>query len=386
MAESSMPVGHARARPRSPLRWLTPLLAVTLLATVAILALSFQDRWAPAPAATQSGPSQSIDAYTASMTLKPVPEQTPETQPDAAEELLANAPDPEVCAVSFMGDGIDHQPVLETRGTLFQNLPILKRDGLVFAGWYSTAEAADSLDHTQRLNGAKTVDCDDRRLMLYAAWVSPERNVGENAQIPILMYHWFTTNPEGEDHWLKGNFVFVDDFESHLEYIAAERFYLPTWPELDAFIDGDLFLPDKSVIVTDDDAKQSWLDLAAPLVEKYQVMTTSFVIGVKGAGPELSQWVLKRSHTFDMHSAGADGQGRIVNWSADEIAEDLNESAKVLGGAKEVLAYPFGHTTTTPRKRDSAKPDSIWRGRPSTATSQSGLTSSRSPACALIME
>jgi hypothetical protein len=35
-----------------------------------------------------------------------------------------------------------------------------------------------------------------------------------------------------------------------------------------------------------------------------------------------------------------------VNLSADEVAADLEESAKVLG-AKEVIAYPYGHYNAT---------------------------------------
>jgi hypothetical protein len=43
-----------------------------------------------------------------------------------------------------------------------------------------------------------------------------------------------------------------------------------------------------------------------------------------------------------MHDPGADGRGRMVNWTAEEIADDLRTSAGVLGAA-EVIAYPFGH-------------------------------------------
>ena len=270
--------------------------------------------------------------------------QTPTPEPlTASQELLAATDDPNACAVSFAGDGIDIAPVLETQGALYASLPIPTRDGQVFAGWYDTAEDAASLSIPARLNGADAVTCEARERTVHAAWMSPDENVAAGTRIPILMYHQFTTKPEGESGWLRGNFAYVGDWEAHLAYIAEQQFYLPTWPELSAFIDGRLFLPDHSVIVTDDDADPTWLELAVPLVEKYRVMTTSFVITTNGPGPDLTPYVLKRSHTHDMHTAGANGQGRIVNWTHDEIVADLETSASVLGGTTEVLAYPFGH-------------------------------------------
>ncbi|WP_258317969.1 polysaccharide deacetylase family protein [Microbacterium sp. SGAir0570] len=275
----------------------------------------------------------------------PTPDaETPTPEPlSPAEQLIADANDPNACAVSFTGDAIDIAPVLETQGKPYGSLPIPSRDGMVFAGWYDTAEDAAALSIPGRLNGADAVACDAQQRTVHAAWMSAADNAAAKTRIPILMYHQFTTKPEGESGWLRGNYAYVGDWEAHLRYISEQQFYLPTWPELSAFIDGRLFLPDHSVIVTDDDADPSWLELAVPLVEKYRVMTTSFVITVNGSGPELTSYVLKRSHTHDMHAAGADGKGRIVTWTHDEIVADLDTSASVLGGTKEVVAYPFGH-------------------------------------------
>lgn len=274
----------------------------------------------------------------------PAPAETQRAEPlTAAQQLLADADDPNACAVSFAGDGIDVAPVLETSGALYTSLPVPEREGQVFAGWYDSVENAASLAIPGRINGADAVACDDRERTVHAAWKSVAENEAEGTRIPILMYHQFTTKPEGEEGWLRGNFAYVGDWDAHLKYISEQQFYLPTWPELSAFIDGKLFLPDHSVIVTDDDADPTWLELAVPIVEKYQVMTTSFVITSNGPGPDLNPYVLKRSHTHDMHTAGDNGQGRIVNWTHDEIVTDLETSASVLGGVKEVIAYPFGH-------------------------------------------
>lgn len=271
-----------------------------------------------------------------------LPTATPTTPPTAAQQLLAGSTDPAACAVTFTGDGISDQPALQTEGGLYADLPLPSADGRVFAGWYTTAQDAAAFTTAQRINESRSVACTDREVTLFASWKTPEENAAENARIPILMYHQFTTSPGGEEGWLRGNYAYIGDFDAHMAYIASDGFYLPTWRELGAFIDGEVFLPNHSVIVTDDDADQTWFDLAAPVVEKYKVMTTSFMITAWRQDAAPNPYVLRRSHTHDMHRAGDNGQGRMVNSSADEIAADLEMSASVLG-VKEVVAYPFGH-------------------------------------------
>ncbi|WP_240747020.1 polysaccharide deacetylase family protein [Microbacterium sp. K24] len=287
----------------------------------------------------QAAPSPSPSA-------SPTPTPTPLTP---VEQLLEGADDPLACAVSFVGDGIALEPMLQWQNGLYAGLPIPAQDGLVFAGWYPSSADAAAFTSTARINGADPVSCTDQQIELHGAWKTPEENVAENTQVPILMYHQFTTNPEGESGWLRGNYAYIGDFDAQMNHIATTGFYLPTWDELSAFIDGRLYLPARSVIITDDDADQSWFDLAAPVVEKYQLLTTSFMITAYRTDPPPSIYVLRRSHTHDMHQAGANGQGRIVNWTVDEIAADLNMSGDLLG-VREVIAYPFGHYNDTAKQ------------------------------------
>jgi len=287
-------------------------------------------------------------APNASATPSPTP--TPTATPLTAEEqLLATTSDPAACAVTFTGDGIADGPMLQTQGSLYAGLPIPSRDGLVFAGWYATPADAAAFAIPGRINGSELVVCADQRVTLHGAWMSREQNAAEDARIPILMYHQFTANPEGESGWLRGNYAFIGDFDAHMNHIATTGFYLPTWDELSAFIDGRLFLPNHSVIVTDDDADQTWFDLAAPVVDKYKVLTTSFMITAYRQDPPPNAYVLRRSHTHDMHRAGANGDGLIVNLTVPEIVADMEASYGVLG-VKEIMAYPFGHHNETAKE------------------------------------
>ena len=299
-----------------------------------------------AACAAEPGRADAEASASPSATRTPTPTPTPLT---ASEQLLATTTDPNACAVSFAGDAIADAPQLQTQGALYAGLPIPEREGAVFAGWYATPTDAAALAVAARVNGSEPVACPDRELTLYGSWTTPEANAAENARIPIMMYHQFTTRPEGEDGWLRGNYAYIGDFDAHMNHIATGGFYLPTWDELAAFIDGRLFLPNHSVIVTDDDADQTWFDLAAPVVEKYHVLTTSFMITAYRQDPPPNVYVLRRSHTHDMHQAGDNGKGRMVNWTADQIAADLETSAAVLG-VKEVIAYPYGHYNDTAKQ------------------------------------
>lgn len=278
------------------------------------------------------------------------PAENPAPTPlSPAEALLATTQDPNACVINFTGDGITDAPALQTQGTLYADLPIPARDGAVFAGWYTSAADAQSFTIANRINGADAVACTDRQTTLHAAWKTPAEVSADNVGVPILMYHQFTTNPAGEDNSLKLNYIYTGDFDAQMAYLADQKFYLPTWPELSAFIDGKLWVPHKSAIITDDDADATWLKLGVPIIDKYKLLTTSFVITKWRTEPSPSPWVLQRSHTNDMHEAGDNGKGRMVNWTADQIAADMETSAQILG-AKEVMAYPFGHYNDTAKQ------------------------------------
>ncbi|MGN8027820.1 polysaccharide deacetylase family protein [Microbacterium sp. 22242] len=330
----------ASSRPRKPSRAVirrrritVAIIAVLAIALVGVVTTTAVHAWLGKPAPQAVPTSQA-----------PTPRPTPLT---AEQALLKNAPDPATaCAVSFQGDGIAQAPMLQTEGVLFTGLPIPERAGFVFAGWYPTPELAQAQTQTDRVNGSQLVGCTDHRRTLHAAWTTPEQNSATAAKIPILMYHQFTTKPGGEDNWLRNNYVYIEDFKAQMAYVAAQKFYLPTWDELNAFIDGKLFLPKHSVIITDDDADPTWLQLAVPVVTENKLLTTSFVITSARQAPSPSPYVLQRSHTNDMHRAGANGKGLMVNLSADEVAADLEKSAQILG-VKEVIAYPYGHYNAT---------------------------------------
>jgi hypothetical protein len=190
----------------------------------------------------------------------PTPTPTPLT---AAEKLLQdNAATPGACAVSFVLDGTTIDPQLQIQDRLYDRLPIP-----------APTDAPSRLVRRRGRGGRGIRRPDHRRIqpghphqrlrpgLVHRSAEDALRRVDDGGRrgrgrrtVPIMMYHQFTDKPGGEDGWLRGNYSYIEDYRATMQYIKDSAFYLPTWDELSAFIDGALYLPDHSVIITDDDA------------------------------------------------------------------------------------------------------------------------------------
>ncbi|MBO5478957.1 MAG: DUF5011 domain-containing protein [Clostridia bacterium] len=164
--------------------------------------------------------------------------------------------------------------------------------------------------------------------------------------LPVLMYHCFYDESAGEKA-PNNNFMEISDFEDQMKYLSDNNFYFPSWKEVEDYIDGKITLPNKSVVVTIDDGADSFVKYAIPIIEKYNVKATSFLITSWTASwiPEkcTSSHLEFQSHSHDMHRAGANGKGRFVNISYEEAVKDVLESRKFIGDNCTIFCYPFGH-------------------------------------------
>lgn len=164
--------------------------------------------------------------------------------------------------------------------------------------------------------------------------------LGSNG-LPILMYHFFYDKNTGKAK--DNNWIEISDFENQIKYLSENNYYFPTWDEVENYIDGKQELPEKSVVITVDDGDASFFDLAVPVLNKYNIDATSFVItswyGYRVGEPREN--VIYQSHTDSMHESGANGKGRMLNWSYNDVLNDLKKSSEILGGAN-IFCYPFG--------------------------------------------
>ena len=166
------------------------------------------------------------------------------------------------------------------------------------------------------------------------------KTLGEEG-LPVLMYHFFYD--KSKDSGKDGNWIEISNFEEQMKYLAENDFYFPTWEQVENYIDGKQELPEKSIVITVDDGDPSFFELAVPIIQKYKIPTTSFVITYwyGNRANDKQEYVSYQSHSYDMHKAGSNGKGVMLSWDYDKIKDDILLSRDVLGGA-DIFCYPFG--------------------------------------------
>jgi len=151
--------------------------------------------------------------------------------------------------------------------------------------------------------------------------------------LAICMYHYIydKDNPPAK---LNNNYIELDALEEELKYLVENEYYFPTWEEVRQYIDGELLLPEKSVVLTFDDGAKNNFELGVPLFEKYQVPVTFFLITEKQGAEKVadceSKYVTFESHSHNMHRAGGNiGHGGIFPvMPYDEALADLQNPLK----------------------------------------------------------
>lgn len=164
--------------------------------------------------------------------------------------------------------------------------------------------------------------------------------------LPVLMYHFFYDKNTGKGK--DNNWIEISEFEKQIKYLSDNNYYFPTWEEVENYIDKKQDLPEKSIVITVDDGDASFFELAVPVLNKYNIDATSFVI-TEWYGWRVNEQrsnVIYESHTNSMHESGANGKGRMLSWSYNDIVKDLKTSQEILGGA-DIFCYPFGQYNET---------------------------------------
>lgn len=164
--------------------------------------------------------------------------------------------------------------------------------------------------------------------------------------LAVCMYHYVYTK-DNVPETLNNNYIEQDALRAEFQYLVDNDYYFPTWEEVRQYVDGDLLLPEKSVVLTFDDAANNFLTLGIPIAEELGIPITSFIITSKNGDTAIdkydSPYVTWQSHTHDMHRAGGSiGHGGIFTaMPFEDAVEDLLTSIEICGSS-DALAYPYG--------------------------------------------
>ena len=204
--------------------------------------------------------------------------------------------------------------------------------------------------------------------------LSEEENT---ADVPVLLYHEIDPAADGSN----GAVLSPQTFENQIRTLAENGYTAISLKELTAYVEKGEALPEKPVVITFDDGYQSNYEYAYPILKKYGMKATIFVIGssvgkdeYKDTGRPLlphfgvsearemenSGLISIQSHTYDLHQNGECEKGiprenmaplsGEDEWDyADLIADDVQKERELIrsitGGETFALAYPGGQYT-----------------------------------------
>lgn len=175
--------------------------------------------------------------------------------------------------------------------------------------------------------------------------------------LPICMYHYVydENNPPDDLYDRYGNYISMQELEEELTWLNEEGYYYPTWEEVRDYIDGELLLPDKSIVLCFDDGAKSFLENGIPVLEKHKVPATCFMITSSNGKEKIaeypSDYISYESHSHDMHRGGGYiGHGGIFTAiSYEEGMDDLQTSIEICGSG-DAFAYPYGDYNESSRQ------------------------------------
>ncbi len=165
------------------------------------------------------------------------------------------------------------------------------------------------------------------------------------AGVPILAYHMVSDEPEVYS-------VNQGDFETQMRYLAEQGYAAISLAELFDAAAGKAALPARPVIITFDDGYEDNYSSALPIMEKYGMKATVFVIAGSVGQPGYLSW----QQIQDMHNRHTEiGSHTMTHVALNELTppdliREVVESKTLLEENLHVpvdfLAYPYGQFNT----------------------------------------
>ncbi|MGR3765930.1 polysaccharide deacetylase family protein [Rossellomorea sp. NS-SX7] len=187
--------------------------------------------------------------------------------------------------------------------------------------------------------------------------------------VPILTYHRIIQEKDlSSKHRINGSInpmiVTTENFKRQMNYLKENGYVTLTLNELYAFMNHQLDIPEKSVVITFDDGyKDNYIE-AYPLLKKYGFNAANFIITGSISNryqpyrPRHVQYFSTEelseacdvfeyaSHTYNLHHREGkekdSGLAYLLSKSEKEVRKDLKTSIDHLEGDTLGFAYPYG--------------------------------------------
>lgn len=178
--------------------------------------------------------------------------------------------------------------------------------------------------------------------------------------LSVLGYHHIVSDEEKQTYYANNIYVMsVTRFEEQLKYLKEHGYETLSMEEVKQYYEGKRTLSRNSVVLTFDDGIDSFNTYVKPLMEKYDMKATCFVIGNKTEKKQKKQLgkysYLKKndlvndehveyySHTYNLHHKAGLLKKQMEVESYDFIKEDFEKNETIVSDA--YFAYPFGRAS-----------------------------------------
>lgn len=181
-------------------------------------------------------------------------------------------------------------------------------------------------------------------------------------KIPIFTFHRIVTDSIKENRfktneWAEG----VSMFDEQMKYLYDNGYTSLSLDELYCWYIGKCKFPKKTVVITFDDGNWDDYYLVVPVLKKYNLKGTSFIVGSRTYDSNESDYdenerkfitkdLIKKtkieypnfeyqSHSYNFHYVDTNKKERILNMSKEQIQEDFDNNRKF---NFKYIAYPYG--------------------------------------------
>ena len=178
-------------------------------------------------------------------------------------------------------------------------------------------------------------------------------------QIPILMYHSISNDPEPRSHPYYATTTSPEVFDEHLQYLHSHKYVSLTLAEAAVILKSGHPISGNHVVITFDDGFRDFYEVAFPSLQKYGLTGTMFLpTGFIGNSAKnfKGKPCLTWSEVKELHRGGIEfgshtvSHPKLVEMDAEKLRYEL-QASKVdiesrLGGTVGSFAYPFAFPET----------------------------------------
>lgn len=182
-----------------------------------------------------------------------------------------------------------------------------------------------------------------------AHFKNPRLPLQQPVKVPILTYHYVEVNRDKNDTLRTSMAVTPYFFEKQLQTFLQHGYKVISFRDLTKALEGEEALPPKPVILTFDDGYRDFYTDAYPLLKKYQIKATNFVIyNHLGRSGNLTKEQVKEMLASGLVTIGSHtlNHANLVTLKPERARAEILESKKKLEeefGIKVLdFAYPYG--------------------------------------------